>query len=30
VQPPVTVDVFFQDGTVGTLTGRGFLHAGFG
>ena len=30
VQPPVTVDVFFRDGTVGTLTGRGFLHAGFG
>ena len=26
----VMVDVFFQDGTVGTLTGRGFLHAGFG
>jgi hypothetical protein len=30
VQPPVTVDVFFQDGTVGTLTARGFLHPGFG
>jgi hypothetical protein len=30
VQPPVTVYAFFQDGTVGTLTGRGFLHAGFG
>jgi hypothetical protein len=30
VQPPVTVDVFFDDGTVATLTGRGFLHAGFG
>ena len=30
VQPPVTVDVFFADGTAGTLTGRGFLHPGFG
>ena len=30
VQPPVTVDVFFGDGTAGTLTGQGFLHAGFG
>ena len=30
VQPPVTVDAFFDDGTVATLTGRGFLHAGFG
>jgi hypothetical protein len=30
VQPPVTVDALFQDGTVGTLTGQGFLHAGFG
>ncbi len=30
VQPPVAVDVFFGDGTVGTVTGRGFLHPGFG
>jgi hypothetical protein len=30
VQPPVTVEVFFQDGTVGMLTARGFLHPGFG
>jgi hypothetical protein len=30
VQPPVTVHVTFADGTVGTLTGRGFLHPGFG
>jgi hypothetical protein len=30
VQPPVTLEVFFADGTVGTLTGRGFLHPGFG
>ena len=30
VQPPVAVDVFFKDGTVSTLTGRGFLHPGFG
>lgn len=30
VQPPVTVQAFFDDGTVGTWTGRGFLHPGFG
>jgi hypothetical protein len=30
VQPPVTVAVFFADGTVSTLTARGFLHPGFG
>jgi hypothetical protein len=30
VQPPVTVEVFFDDGTLGTLTARGFLHPGFG
>jgi hypothetical protein len=30
VRPPVTVEVFFQDGTIGTLTARGFLHPGFG
>ena len=30
VQPPVTIDVFFADGTFGRLTGRGFLHPGFG
>ncbi len=30
VRPPVTVEVFFQDGAVGTLTSRGFLHPGFG
>jgi hypothetical protein len=30
VQPRVAVEVFFEDGTVGTLTARGFLHPGFG
>lgn len=30
VQPPVTVEVFFDDGTVGTLSARGYLHPGFG
>ena len=30
VQPPVAVEAFFDDGTVAKLTGRGFLHAGFG
>jgi hypothetical protein len=30
VEPPVTVEVFFEDGTVGTQTARGFLHPGFG
>lgn len=30
VQPPVALEVFFADGTVGALTARGFLHPGFG
>ncbi|HEX4672986.1 MAG TPA: hypothetical protein VH279_11990 [Solirubrobacteraceae bacterium] len=30
VQPPVTLEVFFDDGSLGTLTARGFLHPGFG
>jgi len=30
VYPPVALEVFFADGTVGTLAVRGFLHAGFG
>lgn len=30
VQPAVTVEAFFGDGTVSTLTARGFLHPGFG
>ncbi|MGZ4232942.1 MAG: hypothetical protein ACXVVQ_16115 [Solirubrobacteraceae bacterium] len=30
VQPPVSLEVFFADGSLGTLAGRGFLHAGFG
>ena len=30
VEPAVTVAVFFGDGTVSTLTARGFLHPGFG
>jgi len=30
VEPAVTVEVLFGDGTVSTLTARGFLHPGFG